>query len=261
MTDQTRNIFYYHHLNHPIYLEMIGKRPEVRVDRIDADTPADRTTQILAQAHAYQIGSDQNEMPADFQACDALFRRAPRLLMVSTHGAGYDTIDLDACTRAGIIAMNQAGGNAEAVGEHTAEYGVGPRRRPVWLVPSDLERVRGWETQGFTEALRTPDSTLIFVTPARAEAILRDQVDCMGCLSACMFSNWAQNEEGTTGKKADPRSFCIQKTLQDIAHTSDVDTQLMFAGHNAYRFSEAPFSANGFIPTVKQLFERIMTGR
>ena len=118
MTAQTRNIFYYHHLNHPIYLEMMGKRPEVRVDRIDADTPADRTTQILAQAHAYQIGSDQNEMPADFQACDALFRRAPRLLMVSTHGAGYDTIDLDACTRAGIIAMNQAGGNAEAVGEH-----------------------------------------------------------------------------------------------------------------------------------------------
>jgi hypothetical protein len=82
----------------------------------------------------------------------------------------------------------------------------------------------------------------------------------MGCLSACMFSNWAQNEEGTTGKKADPRSFCIQKTLQDIAHTSDVDTQLMFAGHNAYRFSEDPFYANGFIPTVKELVDRIASG-
>ena len=46
----------------------------------------------------------------------------------------------------------------------------------------------------------------------------------MGCLSACQFSNWAQNEEGTTGKKADPRSFCIQKTLQEISHSDESTT-------------------------------------
>ena len=41
----------------------------------------------------------------------------------------------------------------------------------------------------------------------------------MGCLSTCRFSNWAQEEpDFTNGKKADPRSFCIQKTLQDIGH-------------------------------------------
>ena len=105
------------------------------------------------------------------------------------------------------------------VGEHVAEYGVGPRKRLVYLTPADLERARGWEQQGFTEALRTPDSTLIFVTPEQAKEIIADQIACMGCLSACRFSNWSQNEaEHTTGKKADPRSFCIQKTLQSIAH-------------------------------------------
>ena len=114
--------------------------------------------------------------------------------------------------------------------------------------------------QGFTEALRTPDSTLIFVAPEKAAEIRTDQINCMGCLSACLFSNWAQNEDGTTGKKADPRSFCIQKTLQYISHGSDVDDQLMFAGHNAYRFAKDPFYANGFIPTVKQLVDRIITG-
>ena len=62
----------------------------------------------------------------------------------------------------------------------------------------------------------------------------------MGCLSACQFSNWAQNENATTGKKADPRSFCIQKTLQAIRHSDDVEFQLMFAGHNAYRFGSRP---------------------
>jgi hypothetical protein len=82
----------------------------------------------------------------------------------------------------------------------------------------------------------------------------------MGCLSQCSFSNWAQNESGTTGLKADPRSFCIQKTLQSISHSDDVEHQLMFAGHNAYRFANDPFYSNGFVPTVKQLVDRIATG-
>ena len=82
----------------------------------------------------------------------------------------------------------------------------------------------------------------------------------MGCLSACHFSNWSQNEAGSTGRKADPRSYCIQKTLQDIAHGGQVDEQLMFAGHNAYRFRDDPFYSNGFVPTVRQLIERLKTG-
>ncbi len=154
---------------------------------------------------------------------------------------------------------------AEAVGEHVAEYGVGPRKRIVYLTPADLERAKAWEAHGFTEALRTPDSTLIFVTPEKSREILADQTACMGCLSSCRFSNWAQHEpDFTNGKKADPRSFCIQKTLQDIAHnnTSDaVERNLMFSGHNAFRFSKDPFYSNGFIPTVKQLVDRILTGR
>ena len=35
----------------------------------------------------------------------------------------------------------------------------------------------------------------------------------------------------------------------------------MFAGHNAYRFGQDPFYSNRFIPSVKQLFDRIMSGR
>jgi nitronate monooxygenase len=155
---------------------------------------------------------------------------------------------------------------AEVVGEHVAEFGVGPRKRPVYLTRSDLEQVRDWEAAGYTEALRTPDSTLIFVTPEKAKEILRDQAGCMGCLSLCRFSNWSQNEEShSSGKRPDPRSFCIQKTLQAIAHESDeadaVERNLMFSGHNGFRFARDPFYSNGFIPTVKQLVERILTGR
>lgn len=144
--------------------------------------------------------------------------------------------------------------------DHEAELKIGARGRAVYVTPADKARAESWIAAGFTEAMRTPESTLIFVTPDQSVKIRQDQIDCMGCLSACAFSNWSQNEAGTTGKSPDPRSFCIQKTLQEIGHSGDVDHQLMFAGHNAYRFASDPFYANGFIPTVKQLVERIMTG-
>ena len=157
--------------------------------------------------------------------------------------------------------------SAEPVGEHLVEYGVGTRKRPVYLTAPDHARVRDWEERGFTEALRTPDSTLIFVAPDKAHDIHEDQVNCMGCLSQCRCSNWSQHPPTfDNGKRADPRSFCIQKTLQDIAHAAPddeaaMDNNLMFAGHNAHRFASDPFYSNGFIPTVKQLVERLLTGK
>src|SRR3712207_4476148 len=151
---------------------------------------------------------------------------------------------------------------AEPVGDHVAEYAVGPRKRRVWLTAHDRARVNQFEVEGFTEAMRTPDNTLIFVTPEKSREIVKDQVDCMGCLSSCRFSNWSQHApEYSNGRKADPRSFCIQKTLQDISHDGALEDNLMFAGHNAYRFGQDPFYSNGFIPSVKQLVERILTGR
>ncbi len=150
--------------------------------------------------------------------------------------------------------------SAAPVGDHTAELAIGARGRKVFVTADDKSSAEKYVRAGFTNAMRTPDSTLIFVTAEKENQIVKDQIDCMGCLSACAFSNWAQNEEGSTGKKADPRSFCIQKTLQEISHSDRIDDQLMFAGHNAYKFASDPFYANGFVPTVKELVERIETG-
>ena len=161
---------------------------------------------------------------------------------------------------------HQVAYTTEAVGEHTAMLGIGPRKRAVYLTAQDLFNAEGWIAKGFTEAMRTPDGTLIFVTPERAARITDDQVSCMGCLSQCRFSNWSQHEpDYSNGKKADPRSFCIQKTLQSVRRddqTPDaIEHQLMFSGHNAYRFAKDPFYSNGFIPTVKELMDRIVSGR
>ena len=150
--------------------------------------------------------------------------------------------------------------STSAVGEHTASLAVGARGRAVYVTPTDRASAEAWMAAGHTDALRTPDQTLVFVRADKANEILVDQINCMGCLSSCRFSNWSQDESGSTGKKADPRSFCIQKTLQDIAHGGPLDENLMFAGHAAYRFGQDPFYSNGFVPTVRQLVERLQTG-
>ena len=145
-------------------------------------------------------------------------------------------------------------------GDHTHPFAFGVRNKVVYVTPHDAKRAQEWIEDGFSKALSTPDATLIFTSPEKAQEIRQDQLNCMGCLSQCGFSNWAANEVGTTGRKADPRSFCIQKTLQEIAHGADPSQHLMFAGHAAYRFGQDPFYANGFVPTVKELVDRIMTG-
>jgi nitronate monooxygenase len=149
----------------------------------------------------------------------------------------------------------------EQVGDHAfmLDVGIGTRKN-YWVTRGDLQHAREWFGAGFTEAMKTPDDTLIFVDPEEQRLIRKDQADCMGCLSQCSFSSWADNEKNSTGRLADARSFCIQKTLQDIAHGGPVEENLMFAGHAAFRFKTDPFYSNGFVPSVKQLVDRILTG-
>lgn len=137
---------------------------------------------------------------------------------------------------------------------------VGARQRMIYVSPEDATRVKAWVDSGYTEPLKTPDGTMVFETPEAARKIHKDQVECMGCLSQCEFSNWSQEESGTTGRPADPRSFCIQKTLMDIAHDGSIEKNLMFAGHNAFRFARDHWYKNGFVPTVKQLVQRLKIG-
>jgi len=129
-------------------------------------------------------------------------------------------------------------------------------RRNVFLKQGALQKVCSWQELGYTDPMKTPSGTLIFVTQERRRQILADQVACIGCLNRCVFSNWDQHR-GSTGVSPDPRSFCISKTLIDIAHGGSFEHNLAFAGTNVYRFSTDPFYKNNYIPTVAELFQRI----
>ena len=65
---------------------------------------------------------------------------------------------------------------------------------------------------------------------------------------------------GTASSPVGKITGTLPKTLQDVAHGGPLDENLVFAGHAAYKFKQDPFYSNGFVPTVKQLVDRILTG-
>ena len=150
--------------------------------------------------------------------------------------------------------------------EFCEEYGFGSRKRSTFVKTGSLAKIAQFEEKGFNIALKTPDNTMVFVTESESQEILKDQQDCMGCLSACAFSNWATeeysvNEHFTTGRRADPRSFCIQKTLQSAIATPDIENNLMFCGSQGFNFANDPWYEGGkFMPTIGELVERIQYG-
>jgi D-3-phosphoglycerate dehydrogenase / 2-oxoglutarate reductase len=100
------------------YLEMLGKRDDVRLDTLENGGMTEQAKSVLAAAHAYQTGSTRDELVRHYHTGAELLAHTPNLLIVSTNGAGYDTVNVRACTERGILVVNQAGGNAESVAEH-----------------------------------------------------------------------------------------------------------------------------------------------
>ena len=86
---------------------------------------------MLGTAHIYHISAAKDELPQEWFAKADLLARCPNLLCVSAGGAGYDTVDVAACTAAGVVVVNQAGGNAASVAEHTLGLMLGVSRRMV----------------------------------------------------------------------------------------------------------------------------------
>jgi len=118
MAVNTKRVFYVKYLAHQIYADVLAARSDVRLDRLENESAEAVFTPVLAAAHAYQIGAARDELARHFHVDQDLLRRTPNLLIVSSNGAGFDPVDVDACTAAGVLVVNQSGGNANSVAEH-----------------------------------------------------------------------------------------------------------------------------------------------
>jgi len=118
MSVNNKRVFYVKYLAHEIYADILRARPDVRLDRLENESPDEISAPILSAAHAYQVGAARDELARHFHVDQDLLRRAPNLLIVSSNGAGYDPVDVEACSEAGVLVVNQSGGNAHSVAEH-----------------------------------------------------------------------------------------------------------------------------------------------
>lgn len=104
---------------HEAFEQTAGGDPALGIECIPLDQTEQAVLSALARCHGYYVRASRDELPRPFHVTPDFVARMPMLLLVASYGAGYDTVDVEACTRAGIAVVNQAGGNAEGVAEHT----------------------------------------------------------------------------------------------------------------------------------------------
>ena len=99
---------------------------DIDLVKLDLDAADEKGWAALESAHGYQVATRTDVAGyadgAQWLVGPALVRRCEKLLAVCSAGAGYDVIDVDACTRAGIAVCNNSGPGAEAVAEHALGF-------------------------------------------------------------------------------------------------------------------------------------------
>lgn len=131
---------------HPAMAERFEREADITLQTCELKDAHDAAWSALGDASAYQISSAKDEIPQRWFANAELLRRSPKLLCVSANGAGCDTIDIPACTAAGVLVVNQAGANAQSVAEHTIGAMLDVARR---ITESDrlLRTTRGYSRE------------------------------------------------------------------------------------------------------------------
>ena len=125
MSDRTaaniKRLAYFERFFDPIAERTLAARPEIELVRLHYDRPSPDTWSEISRSHGYQI-RPRGELREPWFGDAALLRRCPSLLAICSSVAGYDMIDVDACTAAGVIVCNQSGFNKEAVAEHALGF-------------------------------------------------------------------------------------------------------------------------------------------
>lgn len=101
----------------PVAERILDRQDDIDLIRLDYARPLDDNMADMARAHGYQV-QPRSELREPWFGNADLLARCPRMLGLSSTGAGYDYIDVDACTAAGVIVCHQSGTNREAVAEH-----------------------------------------------------------------------------------------------------------------------------------------------
>ena len=121
-------------------VSILENQNKIEVVKIESNN-LEQSFKELETAHAFQVSAARDEVPKIFHVNEEFLSKTPNLILVSSGGAGYDTIDVEACTKRGILVVNQTGGNAEAVAEHAVALMLDLLKR---VTETDLLLRKGW---------------------------------------------------------------------------------------------------------------------
>jgi D-3-phosphoglycerate dehydrogenase len=119
-------LVYFDQWTDPVARELLGSS-DLEITRLEITGDVAANWAALERAHGYQslIRTELARNPgvAEQWICGPeLLARCPDLLAVCSAGAGYDIIDVEACTAAGVIVCNNSGPGREAVAEHALGF-------------------------------------------------------------------------------------------------------------------------------------------
>src|SRR5260370_18359567 len=100
MTVNNKRVFYVKYLAHEIYVDILKRRPDIRLDRLENESPDEVAAPILSAAHAYQIGAAPDDLANHFHVHSDLLPRPPNLFIRSSNGPGFTPAALAARTAA-----------------------------------------------------------------------------------------------------------------------------------------------------------------
>lgn len=139
-----KNVVRFNQWYDPAMAERFAREADIELRTVERDGSDDAGAwAALAEAHAFQVSSAKDELPKRWFVTDEFLERCPQLLCVSSNGAGYDTVDVPACTARGVLVVNQAGGNAQSVAEHAIGMMIDVTRR-ISFNDRILRRERGF---------------------------------------------------------------------------------------------------------------------
>jgi len=156
-----KRVFWFDDGKRPNVMDALEKKDkDIAIHRLAFKGPKADNWGAISASQVYCITSARHEVPDEFKCNAAFIERCPDLLAVSTSGAGYDTVDLAACTAAGVLVVNQAGANADAVAEHATAMmlsltkNIPQTDRSLRTVRGvDREVFKGWNARGQTVGL------------------------------------------------------------------------------------------------------------
>ncbi len=126
-----------------IAVDILSVRPEIELCRVEHSDIPENIWSNLSAAHGYQWPRPP------YVGSAGLIARCPQLLAMSSQGSGCDVMDIDACTEAGILVVNQAGlGGRDAAAVYTIGVMISLLRN-IARADKALRSDRDWDRLDF----------------------------------------------------------------------------------------------------------------